>query len=60
MGREETVGKGTTEHVSSKLLEIARRITWEHRCRHQSLVRRCKDSRLGEKADRAFQVKRPG
>lgn len=60
MGREDTIGKGTTEDVSNKLMEIARGITWEHRCCHQSLVKKCKDSCLGKKADTAFQVKRTG
>ena len=60
MGREDTIGKGTTEDVSNKLMEIARRITWEHRCCHQSLVKKCKDSWLGKRADTAFQVKRTG
>lgn len=60
MGREDTVGKGTTEDVSNKLMEIARRITWERRCCHRSLVKKHKDSWLGKKADTAFQVKRTG
>lgn len=60
MGKEDTVGKGTTEDVSNKLMELARRITWEHRGCHRSLVKKCKDSWLGKKADTAFQVKRSG